>query len=317
MKSLNKLCIAFYGTSEFSLSFLKELFSQDIKISYIVTKPPIVSGRGNKVAISPVHEWALKNKIDVLTPKHMKDTKFIDYIKKKTIDLNIIVAYGNILTREIINIPDYLSINVHASLLPRWRGAAPIQRAILSDDEKTGVCIMRLDEKLDSGPIITSQKIVIEKDDNFENVYKKIIFFGKRILKDAIFKIINNEVKYVYQDERFVTYAEKIKKNEARISWEKNAHEINQKIKAFSPKPGAWTRIRNSEMRIKILKAKIIKETDYKKRDKLKIGEVDEDLEVRCGKDFLKIKVLQRSGKKPISAIDFLNGNKVPILEFC
>ena len=317
MKSLNKLCIGFYGTSEFSLSFLKELFSWDIKISYIVTKPPIASGRGKRVNISPVHEWGLKNKIDVLTPADMKDRKLLEYVKKRKIDFNIIVAYGNILTKEIINIPDYLSINVHASLLPRWRGAAPIQRAILSNDKETGVCIIRLDEKLDSGPIITSKKIVIENDDNFENVHKKIVFFGKRIMRDAIFQIIKNEVKYVYQDEGFATYAKKIKKNEAQINWEKNAREINQKIKAFSPKPGAWTIIRNSDTRIKILKADIIKENDYKKKDNLKIGEVDEDLEVRCGKDFLKIKVLQRDGKKPTSAVDFLNGNKISISEFC
>ena len=176
---------------------------------------------------------------------------------------------------------------------------------------------MRLDEKLDSGPIITLQKIVIEDDDNCENVYKKIVFFGKKILRDAIFKIINDDVNYVYQDERFVTYAEKIKKNEVQINWEKDAHEINQKIKAFSPKPGAWTIIRNSDTRIKILKANIIKEKDYQKKDKLKIGGVDEDLEVRCCKDFLKIKILQRNGKKPISAVDFLNGNKISISEFC
>ena len=105
MKSLNKLCIGFYGTSEFSLSFLKELFSQDIKISYIVTKPPIASGRGKQVNISPVHEWGLNNKIDVLTPSDMKDKKFLDYVKKRKIDFNIIVAYGNVLTKEIINIP--------------------------------------------------------------------------------------------------------------------------------------------------------------------------------------------------------------------
>ena len=317
MTSLNKICIGFYGTSDFSLSFLEELFSRDIKISYIVTKPPIASGRGKKVNISPVHKWGLKNKIDVLTPAHMKDGKLLDYVKKKRIDFNVIVAYGNILTKEIINIPDYISINVHASLLPRWRGAAPIQRAILSDDKETGVCVMKLDEKLDSGPIITSQKIVIEKDDNFENIYKKIVCFGKKILSDAIFKIINNEVKYVYQDEKFATYAKKIKKNEAKINWEKNAHEINQKIKAFSPKPGAWTIIRNTDTRLKILKANIIKEADYKKMNKLKIGEVDEDLEVRCGKDFLKIRILQRDGKKPISAVDFLNGNKIAIPAFC
>ena len=126
---------------------------------------------------------------------------------------------------------------------------------------------MRLDEKLDSGPIITLQKIVIEDDDNFENVYKKIVFFGKKILRDAIFKIINDEVNYLYQDERFVTYAEKIKKNEAQINWEKDAHEINQKIKAFNPKPGAWTMgFRNSDTRIKILKANIIKEKRLPKK---------------------------------------------------
>ncbi len=317
MRKLDQVCVSFYGTPEFSLNFLKDLYLNNVKISYIVTQPPKNSGRGKKVNLSPVHRWGLNNNIKVLTPGNTKDKEFLNYISKNEIDLNIVVAYGNLLTEEIINLPNFVSINVHASLLPRWRGAAPIQRAILSNDKETGVCIMRVDEKLDSGPIIMSKKFLITQDDNYKTVYEKVIDSGKELLRKSILTVVNNKISYEFQNEQFVTYAKKISKSESKLVWSKDAHEINLKVRAFSPIPGAWTSLENSDKRIKILKANVVKEENFLDLDVLDIGDVTENLEVKCGKDFLKIEILQKEGKTPLSARDFLNGNKITNYKFC
>lgn len=317
MRNLKQVSVGFYGTPEFSLNFLKDLYSNKVKISYIVTQPPRYSGRGKKINLSPVHKWGVEKNIKVLTPLNTKDKDFLNYISKHKIDLNIVVAYGNLLTQEIINLPKFMSINVHASLLPKWRGAAPIQRAILSDDRETGVCIMKVEEKLDSGPIIMLKKFVIAETDNYGTIYNKIVSVGKKLLKQSVFKVINDQVDYEFQKERFVTYAKKIAKSESKIVWSNGAHEINLKIRAFSPMPGAWTSLKNSSKRIKILKANVINEEFNLECDNLEIGEVTENLEVKCGVGFLKIEILQKEGKKPLLARDFLNGNKIKNYKFC
>ncbi len=314
MKKLNNVCVGFYGTPDFSLKFLEDLYENQVKISYIVTQPPKSSGRGKKIKHSQVHEWGIKNNIKVLTPLNTNNQEFLNEISNYPVDLNIVVAYGRLLSKEIINLPKYLSINVHASLLPRWRGAAPIQRAILSNDKETGLCIMRVDEKLDSGPIILYEKFGISENDNFEKLYKRMIDSGKGLLKKSILKIINNEIKYKFQDETLVTYAKKIKKKESKIIWNKSAYDINLKIRAFSPFPGAWTTFKNSNKRVKILKAKIIKEENF--NNEFKTGDITEKLEVKCKKDFLKIEILQKEGKKPMSSEEFLNGNKIKDSQF-
>ena len=205
MKELSQIRIGFFGTPSFALSFLEDLFFNNFEIVYIVTQPPKVSGRGKKIKLSPVHEWALNQKIQVFTPKSMEDKDFIQKVSVIKIDFNVIVAYGNILTNRIIKLPRYQSLNVHASSLPRWRGAAPIQRAILNNDKKTGVSVIRVDEKLDSGPIILEKLINIQKNDNFESLSKKMIQHGKEILKNSIQSIFKNEHRYKYQNSRGVT----------------------------------------------------------------------------------------------------------------
>ncbi len=316
MKKLNDICIGFYGTPEFSLNFLKDLFLNNIKVSYIVTQPPKNSGRGKKIRLSPVHEWGAKKKIKIYTPSNTEEKNFVNNIMKEKVDINIVVAYGNLLTKKIIDLPNYMSLNVHASLLPRWRGAAPIQRSILSNDKETGVCVMRVDEKLDSGPIINSEKFEIREYDNYDTIYNRTIEVGKSLLKKAILKIINNEINYKFQDESLVTYAKKISKSESEIFWNKSAHEINLKIRAFSKSPGAWTILKNSNTRIKILRAQIIKEEQIEKNSSYNIGDITERFEVKCSKDFLKVEVLQKEGRNPISAKEFLNGNNIKDLKF-
>tara|TARA_B100000963_G_C22566868_1_gene644149 strand:- start:150 stop:1100 length:951 start_codon:yes stop_codon:yes gene_type:complete len=315
MKKLNEIRIGFFGTPDFSLNFLRDLFDNDVKVQFVVSQPPRNSGRGKPLKSSPVHEWAKRNNIKVFTPTNVNDKKFMEKILDNKIDLNIVVAYGKILNEKLINLPRSLSINVHASLLPRWRGAAPIQRAILSNDKKTGVCIMKVDKKLDAGPVISEHEIKINESDNFKSVHDKIIRHGKILLRKAIINIANNDIKLKYQNDKFASYARKIDKSELKIQWNNDAKEINSKIRAFSPKPGAWTKFKNSDARIKILEASVVENLNTDCR-KLNIGQITNDFKVRCAKDFLEIKILQKEGKRPISATDFLNGNKVQDLSF-
>lgn len=311
MTAASQIRIGFYGTPGFALSFLIDLYSNGFKIVYVVTQPPRVSGRGKKIKLSPVHQWALDQKIEVFSPKIINDEDFIKKIKNIKIDFNVVVAYGNILTEKVINLPKYQSLNVHASNLPRWRGAAPIQRAILSDDKQTGVSVMRVDEKLDSGPVILGKLIKIQKDENFDSLSKKIITYGKEILKKSLFSIIENVCDYKHQNSDGITYAKKIQKSEYRISWNKSAHDVNCQIRAFSLKPGAWTCFRNSESRIKILKASVISDQDISDKGNYDIGEITKNFQVKCAKDFLKIEIIQKEGKKPTSVKDFINGNEI------
>ena len=315
MKKLHEISIGFFGTPNFSLCFLRDLFEHGVKIQFVVSQPPKHSGRGKKLKPSAVHEWAEQKNLKVFTPNEASDKIFMEKISKNKIDLNIIVSYGKILNEKLLTLPNFFSINVHASLLPRWRGAAPIHRAILSNDKKTGVCIMKVNEKLDAGPIISEQEIGIDESDNFKSIYDQIIHKGKILLKEAIVKIVNNDIKLKYQDEKYVSYASKIDKSELKIQWNNDANDINAKIRAFSPKPGAWTKFKNSESRIKILEARVIKDLDIENK-KLNIGQITKDFRVRCAKDFLEVKILQKEGKKPIPAKDFLNGNKIQDFSF-
>ena len=316
MKKLNDVKIGFFGTPEFSLRFLEELFLKKVKISFVVTQPPRISGRGKKVRLSPVHKWAIQNNLKVFIPESLDDKEFLEKIASENVDLNVIVAYGQLLSESIINSPNLLSINVHASLLPRWRGAAPIQRAILAGDKSTGVSVIRVDKKLDSGPTILEKTFKIEDDDDCGKIYEKMILHGRKLLNNAILNVINKKFKYKFQKDRCVTYAKKIDKSESKIIWNNDAYDINLKIRAFSPNPGAWTTFNNSKARIKILKAVVVKDHEYLSNRKYKIGSISENLEVKCAKNFLRIIVLQKEGKKPILASDFLNGNRIRDFSF-
>jgi methionyl-tRNA formyltransferase len=310
MNSLKELKVAFFGTPEFSLEFLKYLKLNKITISFIVTQSASQSGRGKRISRSPVEDWGIKNKIQTFSPFKINDENFRNKIKDMKVDFIVVVAYGNLIDEFLINFPKFLTINVHASLLPKWRGAAPIQRSILNGDEETGVCIMKIVKKLDAGPIIQKKKIKINMHDNSATIYKKMLDLGKPLLIKSLEKIIKNDFKFIQQDESLVSYAKKIEKKESRIDWTESAKLINRKIRAFNPFPGAFTTFKDSGRRIKILKAEVVPDNMVKLKEKMKVGFFTNDLTVKCGKGYLRILELQPEGKKALESNEFLNGYK-------
>ena len=309
MNNLKGLSLGFFGTTDFSLSFLRKLYDQEAKISFVVSQPPSISGRGKKLNYSSVQDWAIKKSLDTFTPDKTSDDEFQNAIKRKKVDFLIVVAYGNLINSLILNFPKYLALNVHGSLLPRWRGAAPIQRAILAGDKVTGVSIMKVENKLDAGPIILDEKINISQSDTSGTIYEKMVTTGKSLLIQSIKKIVNGDFKYRHQDENLATYAKKIEKKETRIFWNESAEKISLKIRAFNPYPGAWTTINKINARIKILKAEVLNVCDDSDDTNSPIGFVSESLVVKCGDKFLKINELQKEGKKKMSANEYINGN--------
>jgi len=302
MNDLTGVKVGFFGTPDFALKFLKYLHESNAEISFIVTQPASASGRGKKINQSPLHKWGLEKNLKVYSPIKVNDPKFRKDIKKQKDDF-------------IINFPEFLTINVHASLLPKWRGAAPIQRSILNNDKETGICIMKVEEKLDAGPIIKLEKININSDDNAGSIYEKMILVGRPLLINAIKEIMNKDYKMISQKEHLSTYAKKIKKSESRIKWEDSAEKINLKIRAFNPFPGAWTKMRKHNKRIKILESVVVKKKKMSQMEAV-VGNVSDSLEVKCGSGFLKILKLQIEGKKILNSEEILNGYKIENFTF-
>ena len=256
MKEKKKIKVGFFGTPEFSLNFLKHLFKSDFEICFVVSQPPSKSGRGKKEKKSPVHFWAENKNLKIYVPNKINNKEFQNTILSEKIDFAVVVAYGQIINKAILNSPKYFTLNIHASLLPRWRGAAPVQRAILAGDTSTGVSIMKVEEKLDSGPVFSKKEIKIENNDSVESILEKITLEGKKLLIMTINNIVEDKYTLKTQEEKLVTYANKIKKEESKINWHDKASEILLKIKAFCPIPGAWTFMNNGK-RVKILKAEV------------------------------------------------------------
>ena len=225
------------------------------------------------------------------------------------VDFIVVVAYGNIIPEDIIYLPKYYAINIHASLLPRWRGAAPVHRAILSGDSETGVSIMKVEKKLDSGPVFIKSRIKIGENDSTEIIFKQIISKGKPLLLQTLNDVVDGKYKLEEQDQKKVTYANKIEKNESKIDWNKSASEILLKIRAFYPTPGAWTYLDNGK-RVRILMAKVLyKSQDYSNKEQ-NLALVEDDLIIKCGEGHLAITLLQVEGKVPVKAKEFVNGYK-------
>ena len=236
------------------------------------------------------------------------DEEFYNQISSYNIDFIVVVAYGKLLTRKILRLPKFFCLNIHASILPKWRGAAPIQRAILNSDKKTGVSIMILEENLDSGPVIMNKAICIEKNDNAGTLHEKLSVIGSELILKALEDIFNNKYSTKKQKESEATYAEKILKSETKIDWSENAQIINNKVRAFYPWPGAWTYLhkKNKKIRIKIVETEVINSPEGLSQENLRASK--KNLIVKCNESYLKIKKLQPEGKKILNFSDFLNG---------
>ena len=297
--------ILFMGTPDFAVPILKSINQSKHRIIEVYTQSPKKKNRGQKIFNSPVHEYAKSLKIPVRYPESLNQENEIGHIKSLKPDIIVVVAYGKILPNNLLNLKNILFINVHASLLPRWRGAAPIQRAIMNMDSETGISIMKIEPKLDSGPVMLQSKIKIRPDTNCKELSNQMSTLGAKLILDALMLIEKNKATFTQQDKSKITYAEKIKKSEARVNWRENAKDILAKINAFYPNPGCWFELDGS--RIKIIKAKeIICEG--------KPGTIlDEKFTVGCSINAVQLLEIKKEGKQKTTTKEFLKGNKIKI----
>ena len=296
------LKIVFMGTPEFSIPSLEYLIKSKHKVVCVYTQPSKKKSRGQKIHKTPVHIFSEKNRINVRTSK-LTDENELTKFKNLKPDLVIVVAYGQIIPNSFLRISNLSFLNVHASLLPKWRGAAPIERAILNGDKETGVSIMKIKNELDAGPYIMQTRIKIDTETTSGELKEKLSILGAKTLIQSIDLILSNKGNFIDQNDKEVSYAKKIKKEETKINWQEDAEKIILKINAFSPKPGAWFYL--NKLRIKIHKAKIVNLSGES-------GTVlDDKLTIATKKNAIKILKLQKEGKNIVDAADFLKGNKV------
>ena len=297
------LKIVFMGTPEFSVPTLEALINKKFEIISIYTQPPKKSKRGQKLNISPVQKFSDKNNLPVRNPDNLNNDKEYNFIKSLSADIAVVVAYGKLIPKDILKTTKLGFINIHASLLPKWRGAAPIQRAIMNGDKKTGVSIMKIEEELDCGPIIASRELELDTSATYGDTAKKLSETGANLLIESLKKIESGNSKFVEQVHSEATYAKKINKKEAKINWNSNADKVIAQIHSLNPNPGAWFEFEKE--RIKVWKAKKLLVNG-------RPGTVlEENLTVACKSDSIQILEIQREGKNKQLTRDFLLGKKI------
>ena len=295
--------MVFMGTPEFSIPTLKVLIKNKFDILSCYTQPPKKSKRGQKFNPSPIEEYCKKKAINIKNPENLNSDEELNIFKKLSPDIVIVVAYGKIIPKNFLNIPKFGFINIHASLLPKWRGAAPIQRAIMNADKKIGVSIMKIEEKLDSGPVLASEELELDQNATHGEIEKQLSIMGANLLIKSLKNIEDGNSKFVDQVHSEATYAKKIDKSETKINWNLDALKVLAHIHGLSPSPGAWFEYENE--RYKVLKARIM--TTKGKSSYV----LDENLTVGCKLDSIKILELQRQGKNKQTAKEFLLDKKI------
>lgn len=297
------LKIAFMGTPEFSIPTLRSLIEAGHDIKAVYTQPPRPAGRGKKLRPSPIESFAIENGLNVFSPTSLKDPINQEKLKKLDLDVAIVVAYGLILPKEILETPKHGAINVHASLLPRWRGAAPIHRAIMAGDKETGITIMQMDEGLDTGPILSMTSVPIKQDATTQSLHDELSELGGKCLGETLIKLEKGTLTPRTQPKEGMTYAPKIEKSEAQINWQDTAKDIDRKVRGLNPFPGAWFSIKGE--RIKVLKGHEVEMVGP-------VGQaLDDQMTIGCGEGAYKIEIAQKAGKAPMKIQDFLRGSPI------
>jgi len=297
------LRLAFMGTPDFAVPTLAELIAQGHEIAAVYSQPPRPKGRGMALEPGPVHKFAESAKLPVRTPLSLKDTDEQAAFAALDLDVAIVVAYGLLLPKAILDAPQLGCFNLHGSLLPRWRGAAPIQRAVMAGDAETGVMVMRMNEGLDTGPVLMAERVAVGRKTSGD-LTAELSRLGADLMVRALGALERGAVTPRPQPEDGVTYAKKISKEEARIDWSKSATEIDCHIRGLSPFPGAWAEA-NGE-RLKILYAEPVAGSG-------KPGVVlDDALTVACGEGALRLAKVQRAGKSVMTAAELLKGFALP-----
>ena len=296
--------IAFLGTPDFAVACLAELVASGHEIVCVYSQPPAPRGRGQDLKPSPVHAFAEGLGLPVRTPVSMKTPEEIEAFKALDLDAAVVVAFGQILVREVLDAPREGCFNLHASLLPRWRGAAPIQRAIMAGDAVTGVQVMRMSEGLDEGPILMSEQVRIDALETAGSLHDKLAAVGSRILPVALGAIERGAARETPQSQEGVTYAKKIKSAEARIDWTRPASEVDCHIRGLSPFPGAWFEAPSDKgpVRVKALLSRV------EDADGAPGAVLDDGLLIACGEGAIRLLKAQREGKGAQDAGDFIRG---------
>ena len=299
------LKIIFMGTPEFAVPILKSLHESKHNLLEVYTQPPKKRDRGQKLNLTSIHTFSKKNNIKVRYPEKIDTKEEYERLKKLKPDVVVVVAYGKIIPQQFLDIKNIRFLNIHASLLPKWRGAAPIQRAIMNLDSETGISIMQIVSKLDSGPIMMKSKIKISKHTKYKELSEQLSNLGSSMIIDSLNLIESKAEKFIEQNDKDATYAKKIDKKETKIDWKDEAKIIIGKINAFSPSPGCWFKYQG--VRVKIIDAKEVDASGTP-------GQIiNKNFTIACSKNAIQILVLQKEGKKIMSAIDFLKGNEIEI----
>jgi len=308
---MKPLRIIYAGTPDFAVPALQALIKSSHQVVAVYTQPDRPAGRGRKVTYGPIKQIALDNNIEVQQPLSFKEAESKEILNSYQCDVMVVAAYGLILPQSILDIPKYGCLNIHGSLLPKWRGAAPIHRAIQSGDHETGVTIMQMAAGLDTGDMLLKKSCPITKHDTGQTIHDRLANDGAIALLDILDSIdnLNPEV----QNEDQTCYAQKLNKSEAQIDWQKPAIEIDRTIRAFNPWPVAFTLLNEKPLRIFISQV-LEKNTD--KKPGTVIAENKEGIEVATGEGVLSFSHLQLPGKKAMNASDFLNGRSMLGVEF-
>lgn len=298
------LRIAFMGTTPFAVAMLDAVHRAGHTIVAVYTQPPRKAGRGHKVQPSPVQRRAEALGLDVRTPVSLRDDEAQSAFQALRADLAVVAAYGLILPRAILEAPRLGCLNVHASLLPRWRGAAPIQRAIEAGDTVTGISLMRMDAGLDTGDVYAMADLPIEADTTGGRLHDALAVLGADRLPDLIAEIETGRATAVPQPAEGVTYAAKIDKTEARIDWSLPALDLERRVRAFEPVPGCWTELEGQRLRVREARA-------VERPDGTPGTVLDDHLTIACGQGALRLLRVQRPGREPVDAASFLRGHAV------
>ncbi|MCP4681255.1 MAG: methionyl-tRNA formyltransferase [Desulfobacterales bacterium] len=298
--------IIFMGTPDFAVVALKALVKHGHNVLAVVTQPDRPGGRGRKVLPSPVKQIALECQMEVLQSENVSDEHFCDIIRGKTPDLLIIVAFGQILRKNLLDIPKWGTLNVHASLLPKYRGAAPIHWAILNNETKTGLTAMRMDEGLDTGPVLLQEEVAIHTDETTGELHDRLAGLSGEFLQKTLQGLAENRLTEQSQDETQSVYAPKIDRHMSFVEWARPAQSISALIRALDPRPGAYTTLRGKE--IKLFSSSVKDEERVDVIPGRVAGYFEGALEVETGKGLVRIREMQISGKKRLTANDFIRG---------
>lgn len=298
--------VVFMGTPDFSVPTLMEIIAQGHEVVAVYSQPPRKAGRGLELKKSPVHEIAEQFGLPVFTPLNFKDNADITTFANHDADVAVVVAYGLILPRAILIAPHNGCLNLHASLLPRWRGAAPINRAIMAGDKETGIMVMQMEEGLDTGPVAMAERLPISTNMTAGELHDQLMVLGSDLMVRALGGIERGGLSTQKQATTGIDYAHKLSKDETRIDWSKSAQDVHNHIRGLSPFPGAWCEfvIKDKQHRLKVLKSTVIDSLDGPPGTIL-----DNALTIACGTGSIRLISVQRSGKGVMSTAEFLRGN--------